>query len=125
MRLYIAGAVSSDPDYVNHFMAGKATVEAAGHTAVLPPNLQPAGYDHSAFMAEHNGTTPADSLREYLKGDLVALLDCEGIALLPTWCNSRGAKVELNVALGTGMSVWSITFDYNAVVENRGTVDCA
>ena len=112
MKLYIAGAISSDPHYVDHFLAGKTTVEAAGHKAILPPNLRPATYDHEAFMKEHNGNTPLDILRGYLKQDLAALLDSDGIALLPSWKNSTGAGIEACVARGVGSSVFFISEDY-------------
>ena len=112
MRLYLAGAISSDPDYVAHFAAGAEAVRQAGHEPVLPPNLQPDGYDHEAFMREHQGATPMVLLREYLKGDLMCLLDCDGIVLLPTWVNSTGAKVEKSVADGVGLPAFFIDIDY-------------
>ena len=112
MKLYVAGAISSDPDYVAHFAAGAEAVRQAGHEPALPPNLQPDGYDHEAFMQEHKGATPMVVLREYLKVDLLCLLDCDGIALLPTWLNSTGAKVERGVAMGVGLPVFFITNDY-------------
>lgn len=115
MRIYLAGAISSDPDYAAHFTAGAEAVRQAGHEPVLPPNLQPEGYDHSAFMREHQGATPMVILREYLKADLATLLDCDGIALLPTWMNSTGAKVEKGVADGVGIHAWFISEDYSSL----------
>jgi hypothetical protein len=35
----------------------------------------------------------------YLRRDLLAMLDCEGIALLPGWALSRGASLEYQIAM--------------------------
>mgnify|MGYP001563265963 FL=1 len=115
MRIYVAGAISSDPDYVKHFAAGKRAVRQAGYVPVLPPNLQPSGYDHKTFIEENQGATPMALLREFLKNDIACLLDCDGVALLPTWKQSTGARVEQGVARGVGLPVWEINEDYQSL----------
>lgn len=39
----------------------------------------------------------------YMKYDLIGLLDCDAIALLPNWYQSPGARLEKHVALALGM----------------------
>ncbi len=41
--------------------------------------------------------------------DLKALMDCDGILVLPDWQGSRGAKLEIKIACELGMDVyWDI-----------------
>lgn len=49
----------------------------------------------------------------YLREDLTLLARCRSLVLLPGWPNSRGAKLELAVALGLGMAIWF--YDADAV----------
>jgi hypothetical protein len=34
----------------------------------------------------------------YLKRDLISLFDCDALAVLPGWQNSRGAQLEIHLA---------------------------
>ena len=46
---------------------------------------------------------PAPTWAEYMRTDLRAMLDCEMIALLPGWEQSRGARREVSIADELGM----------------------
>lgn len=49
------------------------------------------------------GAAPWDS---YLRNDLMALINgCTGIVLIQGWPESRGARLELEIALGLGLEV--------------------
>lgn len=39
-----------------------------------------------------------------MRHDIKAMLDCEGIILLPNWTLSRGSRLEFNVAMDCGLS---------------------
>lgn len=52
------------------------------------------------------GSLPHDI---YLRRDIVALLNCQGIVMLRGWPESKGACLELSVALQLGM--WVSYFD--------------
>jgi hypothetical protein len=54
--------------------------------------------------AEMNDSRPL-AWEDYLRADLQLLFHCDGIALLPGWEKSRGAKLELAVAIQLGMFV--------------------
>ena len=46
---------------------------------------------------------PAPTWAEYMRTDIRALVDCEVIALLPGWGQSRGARREVSIADELGM----------------------
>lgn len=63
------------------------------------------------------GFTPVDPSRhviedatwsDYLRVDLADMLMCTGVALLPNWETSRGARLEVSVAKELGMIVLSM-----------------
>jgi hypothetical protein len=66
--------------------------------------LRDAGFDvvnPAELDIEDNQETWAD----FLKRDIIALMDCDTIVMLPGWEDSRGARLERAVAHGLGMLV--------------------
>ena len=43
---------------------------------------------------------------KYLRADIVAMMACDSIVLLPGWSRSKGARLELSIALALGFAVW-------------------
>lgn len=87
MRLYIAGPMSGLPDY-NYpaFHAAEAGLRAAGHETLNP------------------ATNPEqDSWEGYMRAAIAQVIQAEAIAFLPGSHNSRGARLELNLADALGM----------------------
>ena len=77
-KIYIAGKITGDPDYRAKFRAEDERLRALGYDTVNPAELVPEG-------------TPWDmAMRTVIK----AMLDCDGVSLLPGWRNSRGAVIE-------------------------------
>jgi hypothetical protein len=95
VKLYLAGPMTG---YTEHnFPAFRQAAE----------RLRSLGYDVlSAHEVLHDGK-PGDqaglSWTRYLRDDLVELLRCDAIAVLPGWTASKGARLEMNVALGVEM----------------------
>ena len=91
MRWYLAGPMSNLPELnFPAFHAEAARLRAAGHHVVNPAEVNP---DHTMPWAE------------CLRRDIPELLTCDGIALLPGWEASRGAKLEHHIATALGMRV--------------------
>ena len=90
MRTYIAGAITNNPDYIEHFLNGSVDVVNMGLTPVNPIEL------------EHNHDKTWSS---YMKECLSCLLKCEAIYMLRSWENSEGAKIEYNLAKSLGLKI--------------------
>jgi len=88
-RIYLAGPMSGYPDC--NFQAFHVAAErlAAAGWAVFNP-------------AENFGGRKDLPRAEYLRLDLAMLTQCDAIALLPGWEESRGAKLEYLVACELG-----------------------
>ncbi len=72
-------------------------------------DLRGQGFD--VFNPVDNGL-PADSAWEaHMRADIMALCECGTILMLPGWSRSRGAALELHVAVALGLRV---VFDSDA-----------
>lgn len=93
-RIYISGPMSGLPEQnFPAFHAAAAQLRAAGHQVINP--------------AEINEDTTL-SWEQCLRADIKALCDCDVIAMLPGWENSKGAHLEVHVAHRLGIKVMRI-----------------
>eukprot|EP01034_Spumella_vulgaris_P025938 gene25938-32448_t len=78
-------------------------------------------YNHAAFheaarllrAAGYQVTNPAEkglpttaTWLQHMRADIKAMMDCDGLAILPGWQNSRGANAEINLAHALGLDVF-------------------
>lgn len=83
-------------------------VRSHGAEAVNPADID---REHEGTKDEdlpENGAecTGTGDQREIAKRDLNAVLDCDGIVMLPSWENSIGAKAELAAAEWAGLKIF-------------------
>ena len=93
MKLYISGPITGTANYEENFAAVERALRMHGYIVVNPCKIR------------HHGTEWED----YMKKDIATLLTCDGVALLPNWINSRGAKLEVHIAQALGMPVKRFT----------------
>ncbi|MGU7784904.1 DUF4406 domain-containing protein [Burkholderia sp. PU8-34] len=92
MRIYLAGPMSGYAELnFPAFRAEASRLRGLGFEIVNP--------------AEINPDSAADWLA-CMRADIKQLVDCDGIALLPGWEQSRGANVEHTLARGLGLRVY-------------------
>jgi len=112
-KIYVSGPISGKENgNVAAFELGRDWVtEYMSCEAVVP-------YDQ--VVEEHVGICPdgrtggaASAHREacYLRADYKALVECQGILMLPGWRSSWGAKHELMIACDIGLRIWMWTVE--------------
>lgn len=93
--VYIAGAISSDPNYKAKFAAAKAHLLANGAARVINPAELPDGWTYQEYMAHC----------------ILMVQRAQMIIPLTDWHTSPGAKVEVSLAEACCIPV-DYTFPY-------------
>lgn len=98
MIIYLAGPMSGLPEH-NYpaFTAACKTLRQQGYNIVSPHEETP--------CQDHANPLP---WTHYLRRDLRTLLDCDAIAMLPGYSGSKGAQLELTVALALGYPIYDV-----------------
>lgn len=92
MKLYLAGPMTGYPELnFPQFHAETSRLRALGFEIVNP--------------AEINADPTAGWL-DCMRADIKQLVDCDGVALLPHWNESRGASIEHNLARDLGLRIF-------------------
>ena len=87
--VYISGIITGDPGYMAKFRGEEERLRSLGYRPVNPA-----------------GIVPADVPREKaMRAAVRAMLQCEGVSLLPGWQRSKGARIEANLACALGLDV--------------------
>lgn len=102
-KLYVAGPMTGYKDFnFPAFAAAAADLRAAGYEVINPAELN-AGNDGDWLACMRN--------------DIAALVTCDGVAALPFWTNSKGANIEIKLAVGLGLRVGTVNdWLFDAVV---------
>lgn len=91
--IYIRGPMTGLPGHnFNAFNEAADLLTGAGFGVVNPVDLN-----------AHLGTDK--DWHVYIRNDIRALCDCDGLALLPGWEDSNGAHLELHLAHRMGLKV--------------------
>lgn len=108
MKCYLAGPIS-DTAHRNEksFEVAKEIVEDYGYEAVSPLD-----FDKEINLSEH---TWSDLLRR----DLKLLADCDIIALLPGWEESKGAQLEYQTAVGLDLITKEVDLNAKVLVDHE------
>lgn len=111
MRLYIAGPMTGLPDF-NYpaFFEAEKRLQAVGYEVENPARNEPEGT--ASWLA-------------FMRLSLRQISTVDGIALLPGWIGSKGARIEHKLAVGLGLEVhsveaWAIKAEHDQLLPQRG-----
>lgn len=116
IKVYVSGQITglSQEEYHAEFDRAEKVLVANDFEVVNPLKVQ-ACLDEkcstSGIMKDDGSYLHAYSC--YMKYDIIAMLGCRVIAMLPNWRNSSGAQFELKVASKCGLEV----FYFDATTE--------
>lgn len=96
MRVYIAGPMTGIKNWnAEAFECAYWDLRSVGHQPINPMHLH----------GETDETRGSKPRAEYMRVDILALMQCEGICLLPGWQDSTGASLEAEIANQLGLQV--------------------
>lgn len=98
MRVYVSGPMRGAPDHVAAFTRATEILRRGGHAVVNPHEINEAW---AADMAARGIVLEGP---DYIRRDILELLNCDAIALLPGWETSVGARCDLAIAFTLGLS---------------------
>lgn len=101
MRVYISGPITGKDNYEKDFAEAERILKDSGYEVINPV----AEGNHLKLVLCREPT-----YEEYMKHDLHALLQADGISMLAGWKNSAGATVEHDVAKLTGKTFVDIKY---------------
>ena len=88
MKIYIAGAITNNPNYEKQFMEAENRLLEQGHAVINP--VKNLGFEY----------------KEYIDMGLNELMRCDAIYLMEGWEKSSGANLEYNYAITVGLQVF-------------------
>lgn len=95
MKLYVAGPMSGYADF-NYaaFEVARQSLKDAGYEVLCPTDSE-----------EHNDTGKPQTWDWYMRHAIGMVIEAEGLAVLPDWQTSRGARLEVEIGLGLAIPV--------------------
>lgn len=89
MKVYISGPITGDDFYIAKFKKAEEGLRSEEYEPVNPTKV-----DEEGLLSTY---------KELIDADLDLLKECDAIYMLKGWENSKGAKLEHQYAVTTGM----------------------
>lgn len=107
LKAYVCGPMTDCHDFNrDSFVKGAEIVESYGYEAITPVDID--------SQVDHEGWEWSD----YLRADLKVLTDCDVIALLPGWEESKGANLEYDTATRLGLYAKEIDLEHEVLIDH-------
>lgn len=110
-KLYVAGPMTGKEDWnFPLFFAVSDALRAMGYEPNNPAENDGPDVVTAVAHANEMHRRGTHSWADYMKRDVIRLVSCDGLVVLPGWQSSRGAKLEVGLARDLEMPVWRWTF---------------
>ncbi|HYF73559.1 MAG TPA: DUF4406 domain-containing protein [Nocardioides sp.] len=95
MKVYIAGPMTGYPDF-NYpaFFRAAEKLQAVGIEPINPARM--------------DGREGCKTWLDFMRASLIDIANCDGIATLPAWGDSRGAALEVHIARSLDLPVRTV-----------------
>lgn len=108
LNIYVAGPILGQPNRnEDQFRNYARYLEGLGHYAFVPHDI--AAWNHNGECPRGYSVEDGHSSACWIRGDLVVMLTCQAVYMLPGWEWSRGATLEHQVAIMIGLRVFYAT----------------
>lgn len=87
MRIYIAGKITNNPDYIEQFAKAENELKKQGYEVINP--VKEEGLEYKWYIDE----------------GLKQLMTCDAIYMLKNWQQSKGASLERRYAGAVGLKI--------------------
>ena len=105
MKVYLAGPMRGYKLFnFPRFNKTARYLRQHGYRVVNPAELDLANGFHPAAKVSTR------SLKHFMVRDILSLVKCQAVFLLPNWRRSRGAKAEVAFAISVNLPVYETTF---------------
>ena len=92
MKIYLAGKVTGEVNYKSKFSNAAMCLRLRGYTVFCPIDY---GLETITWQ-------------EAMRFLIPKMLECDGLALLPNWWKSKGARLERRIAKSLGILCMSV-----------------
>ena len=89
-KIYVSGKITDNANYKAQFSSAEKHLQDLGYSVINPARLD-----------LPDGATWAD----YMRQDIKLLCDCDAIFMLVNWQESKGAKIEHQLAQELGLKI--------------------
>lgn len=113
MKLYLAGPMTGLPDFnYPEFRKVSEELRGVGYTVLNPAEVDDLHERERKRLSEPNTCLLCDNGEKhdwqwYMKRTIKMLCDAQGLAVLPGWEKSRGAKIEVWIAENINLPIAS------------------
>ena len=103
VRLYLSGPMTGLPEHNYQAFAEAAhTLRQAGIESVVSPHELAAPNCDGCLEHEHHDI---HDWQAHMREDIIALMGCDTIVMLPGWQSSKGAKLEMLIGMELGYKI--------------------
>lgn len=127
-KLYIAGPMRGIPEFnFPAFFDAELTLRGWGYETVNPARRDSErGFEYAGKTGHENLDAEGFDLNDALAWDLDQIArECDGVALLPNWMGSKGARAEVATAEALGKDATSVAYWIDKAREKRLHVTAA